>query len=255
MRPNHSRHTPHSLLTSIATRVTFGMPILPAVIALIAIALPHERTLQAQSPQTNSKPPATTVPKDLEPGFTWLFDGKSTDQWEGNMDWFRVEDQCIVAGSLNKTIPHNEFLCTKKTYANFELKVQVRLKGKGDNAGVQFRTVRIPNKTEVSGFQCDVGSAWDRPVWACLYDESRRNKMLAEGDAAKTRAALHQDDWNELTVRAENDRIQIWLNGYQTVDYTETDPKIAREGIIGLQIHSGPPSEAWYRAIRIKPLP
>lgn len=214
-----------------------------------------DRALQAQSKDADSKSKPVVVPKDPEPGFVWLFDGKTTEQWEGNMDWFRIEDQCIVAGSLNKTIPHNEFLCTKKNYGNFELRVQVKLKGKGDNAGVQFRTVRIPGKTEVSGFQCDVGSAWDRPVWACLYDESRRNKMLAEGDAEKTRAALNKDDWNELTVRAENDRIQIWLNGFQTVDYTETDPKIVREGIIGLQIHSGPPSEAWYRAIRIKSLP
>lgn len=187
-------------------------------------------------------------------GFTPLFDGKSFDGWEGSLDWFRIENQCVVAGSLKKDIPHNEFLCTKKNYGDFELKFQVKLQGKGDNAGVQFRTVRIPNKTEVSGFQCDVGNAFDRPVWGSLYDESRRNKMLAEGDKAKVVEWLRKDDWNDLRVRAVGNRIQIWLNDKMTVDYTETDPKIATEGIIGLQIHSGPPTEAWYRNVYIKSL-
>jgi len=187
-------------------------------------------------------------------GYTWLFDGKSLDGWEGNRDWFRIEESCIVAGNIAKAIPHNEFLCTKANYDNFELKLQVRLKGQGDNAGVQFRSIRVPEKTEVSGFQCDVGNAFNRPVWGALYDEARRNKMLAEGDKDKVPGWLKKDDWNELTVRAEGDRIQILLNGNLTVDYIEKDDKIAKTGIIGLQIHSGPPTEAWYRNIRIKKL-
>lgn len=190
----------------------------------------------------------------LDPDFKWLFDGKSFDGWEGNREWFRIEDKCIVAGNLTKPIPHNEFLCTKADYGNFELKLQARLIGQGDNAGVQFRTVRIPDKTEVSGFQCDVGNAFGRPVWGALYDESRRNKMLAEGDKDKVSEWLRKDDWNELTVRAEGDRIRIWLNGNLSVDYTEKDENIVKTGIIGLQIHSGPPTEAWYRNIRIKAL-
>ncbi|MEQ1824937.1 MAG: DUF1080 domain-containing protein [Pirellula sp.] len=210
-------------------------------------------SLNAQEPVNPSIAKSTNAGQ-LEPGFEWLFNGVSTDAWEGNMEWFRVEDKCIVAGSLAKAIPHNEFLCTKKQYGDFELKLQVRLKGQGDNAGVQFRTVRIPNNTEVSGFQCDVGNAFGRPVWGALYDESRRRKMLAEGDKEKVPQWLKKDDWNELTVRAEKDRIQIWLNGNLTVDYTEADPAIAKTGIIGLQIHSGPPTEAWYRNIRIKVL-
>lgn len=198
--------------------------------------------------------PSGSAPSSLEPGFVGLFDGKTFDGWEGNIDWFRIEDSCIVAGRLDKPIPHNEFFCTKKDYGNFEMKLQVRLKGQGDNAGIQFRSSRIPNNTEVSGYQCDVGNAWGRPVWGALYDESRRNKLLAEGDKAKVPDWLKKEDWNELTVRAEGDRVQLWLNGNLTVDYKETDDKIARTGIIGLQIHSGPPTEAWYRNIRIKAL-
>ena len=46
--------------------------------------------------------------------------------------------------------------------------------------------------------------------------------------------ALKPDDWNEYRIRAEGPHIQLWLNGVQTVDYTEKDPNIARRGILAL---------------------
>lgn len=193
-------------------------------------------------------------PKQLEEGFTWLFDSKSFAGWEGNLDFFRVENAAVVAGNLKSKIPNNEFLCTTKSYRNFDLRFEVKLQGDGNNAGVQFRSTRVPNNHEVSGYQCDVGGAWNRVVWGALYDESRRNKMLAEGPAEDVAKWLKKEDWNELRVLAEGKRIRIFLNGHQTVDYTENEKEIAAEGVIGLQIHSGPPSEAWYRAIRIREL-
>jgi len=39
------------------------------------------------------------------------------------------------------------------------------------------------------------------------------------------------------------------------VDYTEPDESVEQEGLIGLQIHSGPPTEAWYKDIKIKVIP
>jgi hypothetical protein len=187
-----------------------------------------------------------------EEGFEPLFDGKSLSQWEGNTEWFRVQDNAIVAGSLEQKIPHNEFLCTKHRYADFELRLEVKLRGQGENAGIQFRSERVPNHTEVSGYQADVGVAFKRPVWGALYDESRRRKMLAEGPADKVPQWVKNGDWNELAISAKGPRIQIWLNGHPTIDYTEDDATIARQGVIGLQIHSGPPTEALYRNIRIK---
>jgi len=190
----------------------------------------------------------------LEEGFVSLFDGKTLEGWEGNLKYFRIEEGAVVAGSLKEKIPNNEFLCTKKQYGNFDLRFEVKLQGEGNNAGVQFRSKRVPNDHEVSGFQCDVGGAWNRPVWGALYDESRRNKMMAEAPAASISNWVKDKDWNKMRVLAEGDRIQIFLNDHQTVDYTETDKEIAKTGVIGLQIHSGPPTEAWYRAIRIREL-
>jgi 3-keto-disaccharide hydrolase len=184
-------------------------------------------------------------------GWTRLFDGKSFTGWEGNLDLFRIEDGAVVAGSLQKPTPNNEFLCTTKQYGNFELRLQVKLLGKGANAGIQIRSSRVPNHHEVSGYQADMGQKY----WGGLYDESRRNKLLALPAPEAMAKVLNEGGWNDYVIRCQGKRVQLWLNGFQTVDYTETDKDIAAAGIIGLQIHGGPPSEAWYRQLVLRPLP
>lgn len=181
---------------------------------------------------------------------TPLFDGKTLDGWEGNLAVFRIEDGAIVGGSLNERVVRNEFLCTTKEYGDFELRVTFKLLGEGANAGVQFRTKRIPNHHEVSGYQADMGEGY----WGALYDESRRNKILAGPDKEEVKKVVKPNDWNEYVIRAEGKHIQQWLNSVKTVDYTETDDTVAAKGVIALQIHGGPPSEAWYRDITIKEL-
>lgn len=183
-----------------------------------------------------------------------LFDGQTLAGWEGNAYWFRVEEGAIVAGRLTETIPHNEFLCTTQIYDDFELRFEAKLVGEGNNAGVQFRSKRVPNSSEVSGYQADIGVAFNGPVWGALYDESRRRKMLAETDPNQAKRLVKTGDWNAMRVICEDNHIQIFVNGEKTVDYTETDDDIPKHGIIGLQIHSGKPSEAWYRNLRIRQL-
>lgn len=191
---------------------------------------------------------------EKEAGFRPLFDGKSLAGWEGNAAIFRVENGAVVAGSLQAAIAHNEFLCTKQQFGDFELRLQARLIGKGENAGVQFRSERIANHFEVSGYQCDMGAAAGKSIWGALYDESRRKKFLVQGDADKLAEVVKPDDWNDLVIRCEGPRVQIWVNGLSTVDYTETDATVARRGVIGLQIHGGQPAEASYRNVRLKEL-
>ena len=182
-----------------------------------------------------------------------LFDGKSFRGWEGDTNKsFRIQDGAIVAGTLEAKIPRNEFLCTTRNYTNFVLRLKFKLVGKGANAGVQFRTKRIPNHHEVSGYQADMG---DPSWWGCLYDESRRNKILAQSDKDAVNKVLKREDWNDYEIRAEGKRIRLAINGLQTIEYTEADPKIEDYGVIAVQIHSGPPSEAWYKDISIVELP
>lgn len=144
---------------------------------------------------------------------------------------------------------HASLIATSsQEYENFELRLEVKLVPASGNAGIQFRTKRIPNHHEVSGYQADMGAGW----WGKLYDESRRNKVLAGnvdlGDKLK------KEDWNDYVIRAEGKHIQLWVNGVQTVDYTEQDDGIATKGIIAVQIHGGGPAQASYRNIRIREL-
>src|SRR5262245_7583483 len=189
-----------------------------------------------------------------EPSFAPLFDGKSLAGWEGNEKVFHVEGGAIVAGSLTEKVAHNDFLASKEEFGDFELRLKARLVGKGQNAGVQFRSQRIENHFEMIGYQCDMGTMMGKPIWGALYDESRRRTFLVEPDAEKLRAALKPEDWNDLVIRCEGPRIQLWVNGLQTVDYTEPDAAISRRGRLGLQIHGGEPAEASYKDIWIKRL-
>jgi len=183
-----------------------------------------------------------------------LFDGKTFEGWEGDTTkTWRIEDGALVGGSLTAKVPNNEFLCTRKEYGNFELRLKFKLVGTTGkpNAGVQFRTQRIPNHFEVSGYQADLGEGY----WGALYDESRRKKILAAPDAAAVLQVLKIDDWNDYTIRCEGRRIQLWINGLKTVDYTEPEDGIAETGVIAVQIHGGAAAVASYKDLTIEELP
>ena len=196
----------------------------------------------------------TLIAEEVEKEFVSLFDGKSFAGWEGDLKTFRIEDGAIIGGTMKEKIPRNEFLCTKQEFGDFELRLQAKLAGDGANAGVQFRTKRIPNHHEVIGYQCDMGHMEGRCIWGSLYDESRRKKFLFHGDKDKVEKAYKPGEWNDFVVRCEGPRVQIWLNGVQTIDYKEEDATVVRAGVLAVQIHGGPPSEASYRKIRIKRL-
>jgi len=183
-----------------------------------------------------------------------LFDGKSIAGWEGDTKrTWRIENDALVGGSLTETVPHNDFLCTTKEFKNFDLRLKVKLGGNGFvNGGIQFRSQRLKEPAfEMTGYQADMGEGY----WGSLYDESRRNKVLAHTHAAIIKRIVKPNDWNDYTVRCESRHIRLWLNGVLTVDYTEEDKEIPLGGFIGLQIHGGGKAEASYKDLTIEELP
>ncbi len=187
---------------------------------------------------------------------TSLFDGQSLAGWEGDKQWWRVENKTITGGSTTEKIPRNFFIATTRSFQNFDLRLQLKLTGDPQtgmiNSGVQIRSLRVPADTEMSGYQVDAGEKW----WGKLYDESRRNKVIAEPlNAAAADAAVKKGDWNDYRIRAEGPRIRAWINGVPTVDYTETDPNIALDGKIGIQVHGGGIALVQAKAITLEELP
>jgi len=215
------------------------------------LAIPHKaRRKLSISTGTPASAAPSAAQSPTTPAPVSIFDG-TLNGWEGNLEIFRIQEGAIVGGSLQRPIKRNEFLCTTRSYADFELRLKVKLLGgESANAGVQFRTARIPNNHEVSGYQADLGQGY----WGSLYDESRRKKTLAAPAAATIKAAVRPGDWNDYVIRAEGTRIRLWFNGVPTVDYTDKDEKIERSGIVGLQVHGGAKTQVMYKDIVIEEL-
>lgn len=181
-------------------------------------------------------------------GFVPLFNGKDLAGWGGgDPSVWSARDGMLVGKTPGRD--KNDFLATEADYGDFILALSFRLVGAGANSGVQFRSVRVPGH-EMSGYQADIGEGY----WGSLYDESRRNKVLAAGGDKATKA-LHPEGWNRYVVRAVGGQITLTLNGMTTVDYREPDPAIARSGKIAVQVHSGGPLEVQFKDILIQSLP
>ncbi len=192
-------------------------------------------------------------PLSADTGPVSLFDGKTFTGWNGDIaKIWHIEDGCIVGGSLDHKVPRNEFLATNKSYGNFVLRLKFKLLGDSKknfvNSGVQFWSERVPDSSEMNGYQADLG---DPNYWGSLYDESRRKRTLAPVDMKKVNKVLRRDDWNDFKIQAEGRRIQIFVNGVRTVDYTEKDDAIPTHGHFGLQIHGGGPAQVWFKDITL----
>jgi len=183
-----------------------------------------------------------------------LFDGVSFTGWEGaTSSVWRIRDGVITGGSLAGN-PRNEFLATTRPYTNFTLRLEYRLIGTEGfvNGGVQFRSRRIDSPpNEMSGFQADIGAGFS----GCLYDESRRNRMLAMADTNLVARIEKPGDWNRYEITAIGSQIVLTLNGHRTAVWIEPLREIETAGLIALQIHGNCKAEISFRNLSIEELP
>jgi hypothetical protein len=182
-----------------------------------------------------------------------LFNGKDLAGWDGDPAVWRVREGVIVGGSLAGN-PRNEFLATTRRYQNFVLRIEYKLVGTEGfvNGGVQFHSVRVPQPpNEMSGYQADIGAGHS----GCLYDESRRKKFLARPTDELIKQLEKPGDWNRYEIRCEGPKIELSLNGQQTVSFTEDDPSVKHEGLVALQIHGNCKAEIAFRNLEITELP
>lgn len=178
--------------------------------------------------------------------FRPFFNGKDLTEFEiYTPGIWTVENGMIVGRTAG--LKHNDFLRTRRNYRDFELRLQFRLKDGVGNSGIQFRSVPVPDSPEVSGYQADIGEKY----WGCLYDESRRKKVLVQ---APPNTPIRHSDWNDYVITARGPKITLELNGMKTVEYTEQEAGIAQDGFIALQVHSGPAIQVEFRNLKIREL-
>jgi hypothetical protein len=179
-----------------------------------------------------------------EEGFRPLFNGKNLDGWTGDPQAWNVRDGMIVGSTEGVKLTHNSFLITKQSFGNFVLRAECKLRN--HNSGIQFRSEALPDFV-VRGYQADMAAD---NYWGNIYEEKGTRGTMVDG-WPKAKEVVHLQDWNTYEISCDGDHIQVKLNGVETADLHDS----ARlSGIIALQLHAGPPMEAYFRNIRIKEL-
>lgn len=192
---------------------------------------------------------------DVEPGFKPLFDGQTLDDWtqRGGKAHYVVEDGAVVGATVLNT--PNSFLCTKKNYANFELRLEFKV-DPAMNSGIQIRSNSMPayKNGRVHGYQVEIDPS-ARAWTGGIYDEGRRGWLNTLKGNKAAQQAFKQNEWNEFRIVADGDSIKTWINGAAAADLKDD---MTDTGFIALQVHSTKskkPLQVRWRNIRIKELP
>ncbi len=170
-----------------------------------------------------------------------IFNGYDLSGWSGDEQLWSVENGELIGRSPG--LEKNSFLFSDMAADDFELTLEVKLKGDDGNSGIQFRSQAF-HEGEAKGYQADIGPGW----WGKLYEENGRALLWDKsGDQF-----VKKEDWNEYKIIAIGSHIQTWLNGNLCVDLNDPDGK--KRGIFALQIHSGGPFEVRFRKLKLKVL-
>lgn len=210
-----------------------------------------------------------------EAGFQSIFDGQSLSEWAPRDAAFWSVENGAIVGRITKERPctTNQYLVWKGgELADFELKMEMRLNGEGGiNGGFQFRSRLLPDG-DVCGYQMDNNLRTD---WlARLYDEYGRHDLALRGERAvfdsngrrtvepltsttatspKSPANFRLEDWHEYHLTCVGPKITLRVNGQVIAEVEDNDPRRAEpQGVLALQLHSGPPTVTEFRNIRLK---
>jgi hypothetical protein len=218
-------------------------------------------------------PAKVTVP--AEPAdMVRIFNGKDLADWDGDPRLWSVKDGLLHGQTTKETPTQGNTFCIWKggEVGDFDFRCSYRLQG--GNSGVQYRSRRMTDAKEknagvVGGYQCEIAGAANRDGY--LYEErGKRGRMALVGDIVRWDAsgrhalgqlddpnsifaAYHKGEWNELCVIAKGNHLQHFINGVQTVDFTDDEPQLAlKSGVLALQIHAGGPMIVDVRDLRLK---
>ena len=201
-----------------------------------------------------------------------LFNGKDLTGWKG-LDFWSVEDG-VITGRTTKEKPTkgNTFLVWEGEVADFELTFQYKIVG--GNSGVQYRSKLVDAKAfVVSGYQADFEAG--KTYSGILYEEKGRGILAQRGQktvikdgekpgkakvevtgevgkSAEIQAKIKAEDWNEYRIVAQGGHLQHFINGVQTVDVTDETAVGAKQGLLALQLHAGPPMVVQFKDLVLK---
>lgn len=204
---------------------------------------------------------SSTLFAGADGGWHSLFDGNSLAGWqpsENKTTWV-VEDGALVTRGDRSHLfyvgPVGDGI-----FRNFELRATVMTEP-GSNSGIFFHTQYQEEGWPKKGYECQVinshpvvdpGKYMERKMTGSLY-----------GVRNVWKSPANDNEWFDYHIVVQGRTIRIYINGIQTVDYTEpestfrTDNRADRRissGAIALQGHD-PGSVVRYKDIRVKILP
>ena len=221
--------------------------------------------------------------------FTDIFDGRTLTGWEGDSVYWRVENGHLVGEVTPATLlQRNSFLIWRGGLTkDFELKVEYRISAKG-NSGINYRSEEVKDVPfALKGYQADLdgamiytGSNYEERGRTTLASRGRRvelstvNEQYKEGNLAsfikdnfwtKVQSSelladpnmlatkIKQNDWNEYHLIINGNRLQHYVNGVLMTEVIDNDSLNRRsEGLLGVQVHVGPPMKVEFRSIQLK---
>lgn len=181
---------------------------------------------------------------DTPKGFVRLFNGTDLTGWKqygSKKDLWTVEDGVLVCRGGG-----GGWLGTTRDYADFELRLEYRLKP-GGNSGVYLRA---PDEGWISRLGMEIQILDDfHPSYANM-DFYQYTGALYHVLAPTRRTSKKAGSWNAMTIRLQDRQLKVILNGAAIVDADldrcRKDPAVAKEhpglarasGRIGLQSHT-----------------
>jgi Domain of Unknown Function (DUF1080) len=208
-----------------------------------------------------------------ESGFEVIFDGKSLRGWEGDTNYWRVEDGCLVGEvTPDKLLKQNSFIVWRGGETrDFELKVEYRISARG-NSGVNYRSIMVTNGPwTMRGYQADIDG--QNRYTGQNYEEKGRTFLAMRGQVTRVEqgkipqiiatlgttndllSVIKNEDWNEYHLTVCGNVMTHILNGRVMSVVVDEDTQERRfDGLLGVQVHVGPPMKIEYRNFRLKNL-
>jgi len=223
-----------------------------------------------------------------EDGFMEIFDGVTLNEWEGDSVYWSVRDGALVGEITPETIvDRNTFIIWNGDMpADFELKVEYRVSENG-NSGINYRSEKVDGiPFALRGYQADLNGK--KNLDGSNYEERRRSTLASQGDKVliptiedpdsihlyrrknfwtkrqvtgelgtreSLQAHIKSGDWNAYHLIIQGNRMQHIVNGVLMSEVIDEDPVNRRmDGLLGVQVHVGPPMTVEYRNIKIKDL-
>ena len=209
--------------------------------------------------------------------FHSIFDGKTLAGWQGDPKYWRVENGSLVGEVTPETVmKQNSFIIWRGgTTRDFELKLEYRISAHG-NSGINYRSTEVTGVPfSLRGYQADIdGQERNKPPLRHAgqnYEERGRTFLARRGEMVRVdpgpkitvigslgasealAGLLKSDDWNSVHLIARGNTLTHIFNDHVMSVVVDDDPTNRRlDGLLGVQVHVGPPMKVEFRNIRLK---